>query len=66
MAIHIWELYENQPLNDRFRTYKCSRCGKGPIQKDIFNDKDSLLEAAKKAGVSPDCNIEIAKKIMED
>jgi hypothetical protein len=66
MAAHVWDLAKDQPRNDRYRAYVCTRCGKGPIQKDVFDDKSSLLEAAKKAGISPDCNIEIARKIMED
>ena len=66
MTAHIWSLDAQQPLNDRYRAYKCTRCGKGPIQKDILSAKDSLLDAAKRAGISSDCSIEIVKKIMED
>jgi hypothetical protein len=66
MAAHVWDLAAKQPRDDRYRAYVCTRCGKGPIQKDVLDGKDSLLDAAKKAGISTDCNIEIAKKIMEE
>jgi len=65
MAAHVWELADKQPRNDRYRAYTCTRCGKGPIQKDVYDDKDSLLDAAKKAGIAADCYIEVAKGIHE-
>ncbi len=66
MAAHVWDLAAQQPRDDRYRAYVCTRCGKGPIQKDVLDGKDSLLDAAKKAGIDPDCYIEVARKIMED
>jgi len=66
MAAHVWELSEKQPRNDRYRAYTCTRCGKGPIQKDVYDDKGSLLDAVKKAGISTDCYLEVARKVMED
>jgi hypothetical protein len=65
MAAHTWELAAKQPRNDRYRHYTCTRCGKGPIQKDVFDDKSSMLDAAKKAGIEPDCYEQIAKDIHE-
>jgi hypothetical protein len=66
MTAHVWDLAATQPRNDRYRTYVCKRCGKGPVQKDVFDTKQSLLEAAKQAGISSDCNVEIVKKIHDD
>lgn len=64
MANHVWELVVPQPKNDRYRTFKCPRCGKGPIKKDIFSSA-SFAELAKKAGISPDCNIEIVRDVHD-
>jgi hypothetical protein len=66
MAAHRWEMTKEQPRNDRYRTYVCIRCGKGPIQKDIYDSKGGLVTAAKNAGISPDCNLEICKDIHEE
>ncbi len=66
MAAHTWELSENQPRNDRYRLYICTRCGKGPVQKDVFDDKEAITAAAKKIGISSDCNVEIVRKIMDE
>ena len=65
MAAHTWMLAKDLPRNDRYRTYVCSRCGAGPVQKDILADKSSITNAAKSQGVSPDCYLEIASKIHE-
>ncbi len=65
MTAHNWELAENQPTFDRYRDYVCSRCGAGPIRKDIYDGKDSLVSAAKRVGVSSDCNLVIAGKIHD-
>lgn len=66
MASHVWDLAKEQPRNDRYRAYVCTRCGKGPIQKDVLNAKGSLLDAAKQAGIDPNCYNEIVKKIHDD
>jgi len=63
---HVWKLTAKQPINDRYRTYACERCGAGPVQKDILNGKGSIAGEAKRQGYSTDCNIEITKKIMEE
>ena len=64
MAAHVWELTDG-PQSDGYRSFQCSRCGAGPIKKNVHAGKGSFLELAKKAGISPDCNIQIAKDIME-
>ncbi len=66
MAAHVWELATDVPsFGDQYRVFKCSRCGAGPIKKNILTGKGSFLELAKQAGISPDCNLQIAKDIME-
>ena len=34
--------------------------------KDVFEDKQAIATAAKKQGLSTDCNVEIVKKIQEE
>ena len=66
MANHKWENTGNRSRGDRYREYVCTRCGIGPVFKDVFEDKQAIATAAKKQGLSTDCNVEIVKKIQEE
>lgn len=59
---HKWKLVRSA---DQMRYFECEACGAGPVGKSVFNGKSSTNAAAKRAGISPDCNVQKAKDVIE-
>lgn len=60
---HRWVLKGG---TDRVRVFFCSRCGAGPVRKDVMSSKGSIAAQARLQGLSNDCNHEVVRKTMED